>query len=413
MKNPSISVRNFTISTFRIFALALLLSGVASAAGSERVIHNFVSGSGYSPWSSLVFDSAGNLYGTTQEGGSAACDAGCGTVFQLTPKTGGGWTYRVIHAFTGGHDGIYPTFSSGLVLDAAGNVYGTTWQGGAMGYGCVFEVSPNSDGSWTEAILHSFLGSPDGNSPEAGLAMDSAGNLYGTTAAGGTHGEGTVFEISPSGGWSEKILLNFDGKGGGGPITPVVVDSAGNLYGTANGGAGGDGMVFQLSPNSSGTWTETVLYSFTKSAQNGGNPQAGLLLDPSGNLYGTDAGTTQQNAAVFKLAPNGDGTWTESTIHTFSHVGDGSDPRSGLVEDSAGNLYGTTYVGGSHGAGTVYKLTPNANGGWDEHIVYSFTGGADGNAPLGGAILDQAGHIYGTTAAGGSGNGGVVFEIQQ
>jgi uncharacterized repeat protein (TIGR03803 family) len=403
-----------------ILGSALLCATTASATSNEKVIHSFASAAGANPFSSLVFDSAGNLYGTTQVGGGGGCEGhtGCGTVFQLTPATGGGWTYHMLHAFElGNGDGIFPSFSSGLVLDAAGNLYGTTWQGGAIGDGCVFEVSPHSDGSWSESVIYSFAGSPDGNGPQAGLVFDAAGNLYGTTIAGGANGSGAVFQLTPTTGvgWSESVIHSFAGSDGGTPYAPLVVDAAGNLYGTATyGGSHQNGVVFELSPASGGSWTDTVLYNFT-GKQDGGDPQAGLLLDSAGNLYGTNNAFHADGVygAVFKLAPNSDGTWTETSLHTFSHAGDGSNPRSGLVWDAAGNLYGTTYVGGAKGAGTVYKLSPNSSGGWIERILYSFTGSKDGDGVLGGVILDSAGHLYGTTAEGGSAGYGVVFEMQQ
>jgi uncharacterized repeat protein (TIGR03803 family) len=401
---------SLAIAAIRILAIVLLATNMASAVGTEKVIHNFVpTNSGASPESTLVFDRAGNLYGTTQIGGSNACDDGCGVVFQLTPNPGGAWTYHAIHAFRGGKDGVYPSFSSGLVIDPAGNVYGTTWQGGANGYGCVFEVSPNLDGSWTETVIHNF-DSPDGPSGPSGLIMDGFGDLYGTTPGGGTNGLGTVYELSPAvgGSWTETVLLSFDGENGSSPLSPVTLDAAGNLYGTALGGPSGFGLVFELSPASGDSWTQNVLYNFP-GGQKGGDPETSLLIDPTGNLYGTTAGTY---GSVFKLATNPDGTWTETTLHIFSHSGDGEFPRSGLAQDSAGNLYGTTYTGGSNGAGIVYKFTPSAGGEWTERIVYNFTGGADGNAPLGGVILDSAGHLFGTTSNGGSGYG-VVFQIQQ
>jgi len=402
---------SLAIEAIRILAIVLLAANMASAGGTERVTHNFVpTNSGASPESTLVFDRAGNLYGTASSGGSYSCDIGCGVVFQLTPNPGGGWSYHAIHAFRGGTDGAYPSFSSGLVIDPSGNVYGTTFQGGTYGDGCVFEVSPTSDGGWHETVIQSF-NSPNGPSGPSGLAMDASGNLYGTTPGGGTNGLGTVYELSPGkeGGWTETVLLSFDGENGSSPLSPVTMDSAGNLYGTALGGPSGSGLVFELSPGSGDSWAENILYTFP-GGKKGGDPETSLLIDATGNLYGTTAGTY---GSVFKLALNPDGTWTENTLHIFSHSGDGEFPRSGLTQDSAGNLYGTTYFGGSDGGGIVYKFTPNAGGGWTERIVYNFTGGADGSGPLGGVILDPAGHLFGTASNGGSAGYGVVFQIQQ
>ena len=406
MKRMSLAIKSICI-----LVIVLLAANMASASGTERVIHNFVpTHSGASPASTLVFDRAGNLYGTTAIGGSYSCDIGCGVVFQLTPNPGGGWTYHAIHAFRGGKDGAYPYFTSGLVIDPSGNLYGTTFQGGTYNYGCVFEVSPNSDGSWHETVIHSF-DSPDGPSGPSGLIIDASGNLYGTTPGDGTNGLGTVYKLSPGVGgvWTEMVLLNFDGENGSSPISPVTMDSAGNLFGTALVGPTGYGLVFELSPGSGGSWTENVLYTFP-GGKEGGDPEGTLLIDATGNLYGTTSGLY---GSLFKLASNSDGTWTETTLHIFSHSGDGEFPGSVLAQDSHGNLYGTTAFGGSGSAGIVYKFTPNASGGWTEGIVYNFTGGADGSWPIGGVLLDPVGHLFGTTANGGSAGYGAVFQIQQ
>jgi uncharacterized repeat protein (TIGR03803 family) len=396
-----------------IFATVLSLSLAASASETEKVIHGFQTNTGDTPFSTLVFDSAGNLYGTTEVGGESAC--GCGTVFQLTP-TGGGWKYRVIHTFQGSSDGDggYPAFTSGLVLDKAGNVYGTTVEGGASNAGSVFEVSPNPDGAWTEKIIHSFSGTPDGSSPQAGLAFDAAGNLYGTTVEGGSNGAGAVFELSPTsgGGWSESVIHSFSGADGSEPYAPPTVDAAGNLYGTTCfGGADTVGTVFKLSPQSGGGWAESVLYSFT-GKEDGGNPQAGLLLDSSGNLDGVtfDNQTFNSYGVVFRLTPNGQGGWTESILHSFTGT-DGEDPRGPVSQDAAGNLYATTYVGGANGGGTVVELSPHSKGGWTTKVVFDFLIGTGGWAPIGGVIPDSSGRLYGTTAYA-MGSGGVVFELQ-
>jgi uncharacterized repeat protein (TIGR03803 family) len=400
-----------------ILAAASLLAISASASTSAKVIHNFQSSTGDSAFSTLVFDSAGNLYGTTETGGGTACDEGCGTVFRLAPTSGGGWNYQVLHAFRlDNGDGIYPTFTSPLVLDKAGNVYGTTWEGGSLGAGCVFEVSPQPDGSWTEKVIHSFTASPDGSEPQAGLVMDAAGNLYGTTVEGGVNGDGAIFELSPSsgGGWNEKVIYSFAGPDGASPYDPPTIDAAGNLYGTAStGGAHNVGVVFELSPNSSG-WIEKILYNFT-GRQDGGYPQAGLLLDSEGNLDGVNFDNqtdSESNGVVFRLTPNAQGGWTESTLHAFTGT-DGEDPRGPLSQDSAGNLYGTAYIGGVNGTGTVYKLSPNSKGGWSVQVLDDFAGSTGGYAPLGGVIPDSLGRIYGTTVYGGADSAGTIFVLQQ
>ncbi len=405
-----------------LFGVVFVLAILASAATTEKVVHNFSPATGDRPQATLVFDSAGNLYGTTAAGGGGAClgGNGCGTVFQLTPAAGGAWTYHVIHAFQYNNgDGFYPVSSSPLVIDKAGNLYGTTWLGGAHGYGCVFELSPNANHIWTETILYSFGATAlDGIEPEAGVVMDAAGNLYGTTIGGGAYGGyGTVFELSPtSSGWKETVIYSFQGSAtGSSPQAAPILDAAGNLYGTAySSGAHGYGLVYELQPGSGGTWNETVLYNFT-GAQDGGGPVTPLLFGPSGVLYGVSQATSRAYlGAVFQLAPDSTGGWTESNLHVFAGTHDGNSPRGDLLLDAAGNLYGTTYLGGSGANGTVFKLVPNTNGTWTERTLYNFTGSTDGGEPIGGVVLDSSGRIYGTTFKGGTYNGlGVLFVLSQ
>ena len=373
----------------------------------EQVLYQFKCGvHGAYPLSSLIFDSAGNLYGTTLQGGrisSNACGGnGCGTVFQPSPSSSGGWTERVIYSFTGHADGYFP--AAGLVLDAAGNVYGTTEYGGGglcrlipptIGCGVVYELSPTSGGSWTETTLHTFTGAfpngslPDGAFPIATLIFDQAGNLYGTTTEGGTGscvdkwgnpGCGTVFQLSPaSGGWTENVLYNFTNSS---YPTGLTMDSKGNLYGAAAGGKAtaycpyGCGTVYELSPNSGGRWTATVLYNFGGFATDGEFPNGPLTFDKSDNLYGTTEGGGSSSCApggsgccgtVFQLSPSGGG-WTESVFYSFTGpYKDGAYPLTGVVLDSAGNVYGTTSTGGVdsayngaslEGGGTVFEISP-------------------------------------------------------
>jgi uncharacterized repeat protein (TIGR03803 family) len=340
-------------------------------------------------------------------------------VFQLTPAAGGAWTYHVIHAFqVGNGDGNYPVSSSPLVIDKAGNLYGTTWLGGALGGGSVFELSPNANHTWTETILHSFGGTLDGFEPDAGLVMDAAGNLFGTTMGGGAYGGwGAVFELSPtSGGWNESVIYSFQGSAtGSSPEAAPILDGAGNLYGTAvSSGTYGCGLVYELQPGSGGSWSETVLYNFDD-GQDGCNPVTPLLFGPSGVLYGVSGPSNVYRGpygAVFQLAPNSAGGWTETNLHVFAGAHDGNTPRGNLLLDAAGSLYGTTYLGGSGAYGTVFKLVPNTNGSWTEHTLYNFTGSTDGGEPIGGVVLDSSGRIYGTTFKGGTYNGlGVLFEL--
>jgi len=331
---------------------------------TEKVLHNFTNSnkSGSHPWATLILDAAGNLYGTTAAGGGGTnCAFGCGTVFELLPGAGGAWTIKFLHNFNFKlADGSFP--SARLIFDAAGNLYGTTFNGGFYGYGTVFELTPKADGSWTEKILHSFGNSVDGQNPAAGLTFDAAGNLYGTTSSGGTLGLGTVFELTPKagGGWTSRILHNFGTSRTDGqiPYAGLIFDSAGNLYSTTvGGGAYGAGTVFNLSPKAGGGWAETLVHSFRNLAD-GAGPYAGVVFDASGNLYGaTSRGGTNLKGTVFKLTPTAGSGWTETLLYSFFGESDGGDPLHDLTFDAVGNLYGTTRVGGL-GGGTVFEIAP-------------------------------------------------------
>jgi uncharacterized repeat protein (TIGR03803 family) len=335
---------------------------------TEKVLYNFGTGSfdGKVPTGTLIFDGAGNLYGTTAFGGLN----NAGTVFQLVPRPGGTWGERVLYSFKLGPQGESPY--SGLIMDSHGNLYGTAQAAGRNDHGAVFELIPTPRGPWTEDVLYNFH-KYDGADPRGGLIFDSAGNLYGTTNDGGTYNLGTVFELTNhSGEWTETVLhdFNLNGTDGTNPMANLIFDSAGNLYGaTAGGGPTGAGAIFKLSPSSGGTWTETILYSFNyNGGADGFNPQSSLYFDSAGNLYGTtvDGGSGQCTqigivigcGIVFKLEP-GSGTWTEVILHNFADDGiDGQQSTAGLIPDSAGNLYGTTNLGGTYGGGTVFKVTP-------------------------------------------------------
>ncbi len=357
---------------------------------------------------------------------------GCGSVFKLTPNGSGGWTETVIYAFTGQNgDGIYPT--GDLVLDSAGNLYGTTRTGGAVGScpnyddycGTVFKLSPNGDGTWSESVIHAFTGySSDGSNPFYGLVLDSAGNLYGTTTRGGTYDSGIAFELSPgSNGWTETILHVFGASGdAAGPSSTLVIDAKGNLYGTASSDSNGVGAVYRLSPSGSG-WTESLLYVFTAGSNNSGgsSPQGNIVFDSAGNLYGAAIyGGSYGVGVVYKLTPTSSGSWTETLLYNFIGAnGDGALPQGGVGFDSAGNLYGTTAYGGIYsgactttGCGTVFKLTPTSNGPWREQVLHRFSGGKDGSYPYANLVLDSAGNVFGTATASGTGNSGVIFEIK-
>lgn len=366
--------------------LVFQLMPKAGGGWMEKALHTFSDNGqdGYIPTGGLISDAAGNLYGTTEGGGTSACNGsfgvGCGTVFELKHTAGGNWEETVLYSFKNrGGDGYYPY--TGLVLDGSGNLYGTTSDGGAYGYyGTVFQLTPKADGSWAETVLHSFgANGSDGTLPYGGMVLDADGNLYGTTFYGGVYGRGTVFELAPivGGGWTEKVLhaFNSNGTDGSGPEGGLILDASGNLYGTTfDGGAHDYGTVFELTPAAGGGWTEKVLHSFTTGA--GGNyPQTGLTLDAAGNLYGTTnsggagaciAGTGC--GTVFELRPGADGRWVEKVLYSFRDNGkDGNFPKAGVIFDTAGNLYGTTYLGGGSracdtlglvGCGTVFEITP-------------------------------------------------------
>jgi len=258
----------------------------------------------------LIFDQAGNIYGTTYNGGTGSCSGGCGTVYMLTPSNGS-WTESILYSFSGGGDAQHPW--GGVIFDQSGNLYGTTVYGGAFGNGAVYQLTPAGSG-WNETILYSFTGGGDGANPYAGLIFDSAGNLYGATAAAGSDGGGTAFELTLSGGgWEFSLLYSFSGPGGAfapGPIASLAFDSAGNLYGTTHGdGAYYEGSIFKLSPGSGG-WTYTSLHDFT-GGDDGGSPRSSIVFDKNGNLYGTAAagGTGDPDncdgacGVVFEIAP--------------------------------------------------------------------------------------------------------------
>jgi uncharacterized repeat protein (TIGR03803 family) len=397
---------------------ALALTTGAWGQSTYRILHTFVGGSdGSEPLGDLVFDAASNLYGTTEFGG---CDIGCdrGTVWELKRNPNGVWVEQIIRAFGLVYAaGQYPV--AGLTFDAAGNLWGTTRSGGydlEYAFGVVYKLTPLRDGTWKETVITGFSG--NGSYPEAPVTFDAAGNFYGTTWTDCLCGlpqhrgeqynsAGVVYE---NGAGYQNIIHWFgDGDDGVNPDAGVIFDAAGNLYGTTTGGGpGGAGIVFELTPNGDGTWNESILHGFTGAAD-GANPSPGsLVFDSGGNLYGTTgAGGSSNQGVVYKLAPNGDGTWTESVLHSFTGGADGGAPGAGVVFDSAGNLYGTTYSGGAAGDGVVFKLVLNSKG-WQEVVLHTFLG--YGSHPAGGVILDSAGNLYGTASTGTS-KGGVVYEI--
>ena len=398
-------------STLSTLLLVSILSGLASAAIGLKSLHSFTGGSnGFAPQGALAFDAAGNLYGTTLDGGNEAhCGGGCGIVFQLSPQTSGGWKFRIIYSFTGETDGSYP--SGGVTLDAAGNIYGTTESAGTGGCGAVWELTPNGN-TWTETTLYDFGNQPDGCSPAWGIILDSSGNLYGATSNGGPYNGGTVFQLVPQGDgtWLENILHAFSsGRDGYDAYSGVTMDSSGNLYGTTGGGIYGAGAVYQLS-QSGGAWAETILFYFT-GGQNGSQPYGGVVLDKSGNLYGTtEFGGLDNVGTVYELTPSS-GFWKLTVLHNFSGGNDGGVPIGGVVRSASGDLYGPTLYGGYYEWGTIFRLAPAANGKWTETVLHSFANRFDGSDPQTGLSFDSAGNLYGTTQSGGADGIGAVFEL--
>ncbi len=422
--------------------------GLAYASPKISALTSFNVKDGANPQASLIRDKAGNLYGTAAYGGTSA-SAG-GTVFKLSPPAAGktAWTETVLVNFDG-TNGQAP-FGS-LIADSARNLYGTTTAGGTFDQGTVFKLSPPPAGgkAWKETVLFSFSGA-DGAQPSAGLLADAAGNLYGTTAGGGSdfgigtayaNGSGTVFKLAPPAegktAWTETVLFSFDLTNaigqhpyGQNPFGGLIADSAGNLYGTTSiagtRGNGYGGTVFKVAPPAAGqtAWSATVLYEFGSTA--GAQPFGNLIADKAGNLYGTTiyGGMSGPGGGgtVFRLSPPpaGKTDWTETVIFSFDSTS-GFGAYGSLVADGAGNLYGTTEYGGPSGYndGTVYKLAPPPDGGgaWTQTVLATFNG-PNGCNPTGGLTADGAGDFYGTTQVGGGRSGcnvtygnGVVFKL--
>jgi uncharacterized repeat protein (TIGR03803 family) len=410
--------RKVKIMSFTKFtqALLLLLVGLAAVpplqAQTYTVLYSFTGGAdGALPEAALIQDSAGNLYGTTV-GGEVGITLG--SVFKLSHSG----KFTLLHSFgVGGTGGAEPF--AGLVRDSAGNLYGTTFSGGASGAGTIFKLNKKN----TFSVLYSFAHGADGWGPTASLILDPAGNLYGTASNGGNlkcgggFGCGVVFKLNTTG--NETVLHSFGPgeKKGEFPYAGLLRDAGGNLYGTTTlGGHANFGTVFKLDP----AGNETVLYTFQKEAD-GKDPWSTLIRDAAGNFYGTTTAGGKGNCGtncgvVFKLDTSG----TETVLYAFTGKSDGGNPSAGLVMDAAGNLYGTTFVGGNKscgdeglGCGVVFKLDPSGN----ETVLYTFSDGTDGGSPVAGLIMDTAGSLYGTASRGGNlsdcqgGGCGVVFKI--
>jgi hypothetical protein len=446
-----------------LFTVGLLLASSASAEWKEKVLYSFQGGNndGAVPAGGVVFDEAGNLYGATTEGGGECPPSQCGIVFQLAPpaKKGDPWTETVLHIFKGPGSGDGNTPVGSVILDSAGNLYGTTGYGGTgncvllgtkVGCGTVYELSPpkQKGGEWTETVLYSFPTPKQGYLPNGNLVFDRAGNLYGATMFGGGYGTscndfyeycGAVFELSPpkqkGGKWTEKVLHGFAGVAKGGPpgdgANPngwLVLDSKGAIYGTtftggldncSSGENEGCGTAFKLAPaaRNNSPWTETILHRF-RSSPDGGGPQSGVIK-VNGRLWGTTGGggSWSWGTAFCLEPPSGkSGRWEERILYGFDADNQyGADPVGGLTPASNGNLYGTTNAYGAYFGGTVFELTAKGAK-WAISLLYSFAGPPDGEFPSGSLVFDKSGNLYSTSEAGGDGQScqsgcGTVFEV--
>ncbi len=403
---------------FLLTALILVLAcGPLAHAQVFSVIHTFSGGGdGYQPVSGLTIDQGGNLYGTTSD------YAGPGTVFQMKKKNGA-WLLATLYTFNF-YNGIIP--QGRPVFGPGGAIYGTTTEGGGhiancgeFNCGAVYSLRPPQtvcravSCPWTASLVYAFTG-PDGNQPYfVDPAFDSAGNIYGTTIEGGASLVGNVFQLTRSAGgnWTATSIHDFGTNPPDGffPVSGVVLDSAGSVYGTTEGGGvNGPGAVYRLSRSGSG-WTETLIYSFTGGAD-GSGPIGGLVFDSAGNLYGTTSGGgSGGGGTVFELSPAGGGAWNFTLLYSLPGA-NFNGPYDSLSFDAAGNLYGTTYGNGAYSYGNVFKLTRN-NGNWTYTDLHDFTDGTDGGNPTGGVSIDSSGDLFGTTNFGGQNNNGVVWEI--
>ena len=447
-----------------ICLLVLVLASPAWASGKEQVLYRFQGiPDGSFPVGGVVFDSNGNLYGATTEGGALGhtCDSvyECGTVYQLTPQ-GSTWNETILHTFHGHWHGDGASPFGSLIVDSANNLYGTTSYGGTggclllggpVGCGTVYEMSPpqNEGADWTYTVLYSFRGGKDGYLPTGNLVFDAKGNLYGATYYGGGYGTcdkgiypycGTVFELTPpkakGGKWTEKVLYSFkSGTDGADPNGNLVFDKKGAIFGTTffggnqgcpQDGGVGCGTVFKLSPpvKRGHAWGYEVLHRFNNGPQSvqgdGVNPAAGVVLGEHGVIYGTTERGVTAEGTVFSLTPpaNKGGPWTESLLHLFGFMHYDGWFSLGLLFDAKGDLYGLTASAGKYGDGIIFRLRQQSDESkrWAYSNLYDFMGIPDGEEPSGYLTFDQNGNLYGVTQLGGTGDCeeggcGTVFEF--
>jgi uncharacterized repeat protein (TIGR03803 family) len=399
---------------FTVFVAAL--AWASAQAQTYNVLYAFSQTDGAAPMAGLTIDAAGNLYGTTSAGGGW----GFGNVYRLV-RSGSAWNFYLVYTFEGftewNQDGGAPY--ARVTIGPDGALYGTTRIGGfgdgcreEHGCGTVYKLQPQFGGGWKETLLFQF-GYFDGDHPFYGdVVFDRAGNLYGATVVGGAYLNGAIFKLTPSNGsWTESLVYSFSGPDGSHPLNSPTFDAAGNLYGTTSAdGADGYGTVYRLQPSGS-AWVETTLHSF-QGGSDGITPSSGVVLDQGGDLYGvTEGGGTAGGGAAFELTQGAFGVWNMTTLFGFRGLGFQGSYRT-LAIDNAGNLYGTTAADGAYQHGSVFKAT-FANGKWSYISLHDFTGGNDGAYPYGVLSFDAAGNIYGTTSAGGAYGNGVVFQITQ
>jgi uncharacterized repeat protein (TIGR03803 family) len=404
---------SFPGSALAILGLILPLAARPAAAGTAEVIHSFGDGDGEYPATDLVLDASGVIYGTTTQGGGL----NSGTVFRLAPA-GPAWEESVIYSFTSGPDGGQPY--NGVTLDAQGNLYGTAVTGGTGqtcegGCGVAYKLTKTGS-TWTQSVLYNFTGGEDGSGPGAGLSFDRDGNLYGMTPTGGAFGLGVIYKLSRNGAgnWTQTVIHAFTGgeDGATGSAGRLLL-SGGRFYGVATvGGAHGKGTVFRLNPTPGGGWSFQILYAF-RGMPDGALPYGAVVRDAAGKLYGTTYYEgAHDHGAVYQLTPTSSGLWKERIIYSFQGAADGGHPVSHLNLGANGSLYGTTSEGGDPdcSCGTVFKLT-KVGAGWQLETVHAFTGNPDGANAYNGMARGAGGKLYGATVIGGEDDDGVIFEL--